>query len=175
MTRKSRATSASERAEVGSSMIRIAASNMSALAISTICWSPIRRSATRARGLIGVPSRSNISRARRSIARLSTSPNRPVISRPRKMFAATVRSGTRFSSWWMIRMPASSASRGPAKATGLPSRTICPSKSVIAPARIFMSVLLPAPFSPQSEWTSPARARKVTPSRAWTPPKCLVI
>ena len=37
MTRKSRATSESDRAEVGSSMITIAASKASALAISTIC------------------------------------------------------------------------------------------------------------------------------------------
>ena len=36
-------------------MITIAASNASALAISTICWSPIRRSPTRARGEIGAP------------------------------------------------------------------------------------------------------------------------
>ena len=33
--------------------------------------------------------------------------------------------------------------------TGCPLNWISPSKSVIAPARIFMSVLLPAPFSPQ--------------------------
>ena len=34
-------------------MITISASNASALAISTICWSPIRRSPTLARGEIG--------------------------------------------------------------------------------------------------------------------------
>ena len=76
MTRKSRWTSASDRAEVGSSMIRIAASNASALAISTICWSPIRRSPIRARGLIGVPRRSNSRRASASIARSSSQPSR---------------------------------------------------------------------------------------------------
>ena len=37
MTRKSRATSESDSAEVGSSMITIAASKARALAISTIC------------------------------------------------------------------------------------------------------------------------------------------
>jgi hypothetical protein len=99
MTRKSRATSASDSAEVGSSMIRIAASKTSALAISTICWSPIRRSPTGARGAIGVPSRSNSRRASASIARLSSQPRPQVFSRPRKMLAATVSSGTRFSSW----------------------------------------------------------------------------
>ena len=59
ITRKSRATSESDRAEVGSSMITISASNASALAISTICWSPIRRSPTLARGEIAAPRRSN--------------------------------------------------------------------------------------------------------------------
>ena len=56
----------------------------------------------------------------------------------------------------MIRIPASSASRGPSNRTGRPSRRICPSYPAIAPARIFISVLLPAPFSPQRAWTSPA-------------------
>ena len=60
----------------------------------------------------------------------------------------------------MIRIPASSASRGPANRTGRPLKWISPSKSVMAPARIFMSVLLPAPFSPQMAWTSPASAVK---------------
>ena len=44
-------------------MITIAASNARALAISTICWSPIRRSPTLARGEIAVPRRSNSRRA----------------------------------------------------------------------------------------------------------------
>ena len=70
ITRKSRATSESASAEVGSSMITISASNASALAISTICWSPIRRSPTLARGETAVPRRSNsrsVSRLHRSI------------------------------------------------------------------------------------------------------------
>ena len=88
MTRKSRATSASERAEVGSSMITTSASNASALAISTICWSPIRRSPTLARGEIGAPSRSKsrcASRLHRAVVEPAERP--PVFSRPRKMLA----------------------------------------------------------------------------------------
>src|SRR6185295_4003929 len=38
-----------------------------------------------------------------------------------------------------------------------------------------MSVLLPAPFSPQSAWTSPRWRSKETPSSARTPGKSLVI
>src|SRR5947209_1627071 len=73
----------------------------------------------------------------------------------------------------MIRTPASSASRGPWKATGRPSSSTVPSSALIAPARIFMSVLLPAPFSPQSACTSLACASKLTSRSACTPPKLL--
>src|SRR5688572_33299813 len=38
-----------------------------------------------------------------------------------------------------------------------------------------MSVLLPAPFSPQSAWTSPSCKSKETPSRARTPGNSLTI
>ena len=73
----------------------------------------------------------------------------------------------------MIRIPASSASRGPENRTGRPLKRISPSYSVIAPARIFMSVLLPAPFSPQRATTSPARAKTTRPASARTPAKAL--
>src|ERR1700678_3928935 len=43
----------------------------------------------------------------------------------------------------------------------------------MAPARIFISVLLPAPFSPQMECTSPAGATSETSRNARTPPKLL--
>src|ERR1700738_943604 len=44
-----------------------------------------------------------------------------------------------------------------------------PESAGCAPARIFISVDLPAPFSPTSAWTSPARTSNVTPSSARTP------
>src|SRR4051812_28944400 len=40
---------------------------------------------------------------------------------------------------------------------------------------IFMSVLLPAPFSPTRPWISPARSVKSTPRSASTPPNALVM
>src|SRR5260221_3403452 len=42
------------------------------------------------------------------------------------------------------------------------------------PARVWMSVDLPAPFSPNSTWTSPMRRSKSTASSATTPGKCLL-
>ena len=101
-------------------MIRIRASSDSALAISTSCCSPTRSPATRASGSSSIPSRSSSRRAAATVARRAR--NTPPISgsRPRKIFAATLSSGTRFSSWWMIATPARSASRTLAKRTASP-------------------------------------------------------
>src|SRR4051794_6418582 len=40
---------------------------------------------------------------------------------------------------------------------------------------IFISVDLPAPFSPIRAWTSPGRTSKLTSERAWVAPKRLLI
>src|SRR5579884_252478 len=66
-------------------------------------------------------------------------------------------------------MPSRSAVRGPSIATGAPSTSIVPPSAGCAPARIFISVDLPAPFSPTSACTSPASTSNVTPSSARTP------
>ena len=54
---------------------------------------------------------------------------------------------------------------------GAPSMTISPSSAAARPARIFISVDFPAPFSPTSTSTSPARASSETSSSARTPGK----
>ncbi len=56
-----------------------------------------------------------------------------------------------------------------------PSISMRPSKSVWMPARILMSVLLPAPFSPASTCTSPARHSNWTSRRTVTGPNRLVM
>src|SRR5689334_5556891 len=61
------------------------------------------------------------------------------------------------------------ASRGERKMTGLPWTRISPSSGRYSPASTFISVLLPAPFSPSSAWTSPGRRSKLTRSLARTP------
>ena len=52
-------------------------------------------------------------------------------------------------------------------------RGSCPRRARCTPERMFISVDLPAPFSPSSAWISPACRSKSTPRSAWTPPKRL--
>src|ERR1700676_5535637 len=72
-------------------------------------------------------------------------------------------------------MPSRSAARGPSMSTRLPSTSISPESAGCAPERIFMSVDLPAPFSPTRACTSPATTSNVTPSSARTPGKVLTM
>src|SRR5262245_47631567 len=69
----------------------------------------------------------------------------------------------------MMRTPRRCASRGPPIDTTSPPRRISPASPESAPLRIFIRVDLPAPFSPSSTCTSPARTSNETPSRATTP------
>jgi hypothetical protein len=66
-------------------------------------------------------------------------------------------------------MPARRASTGCAKLTGTPSIRMRPASGRRIPARIFISVDLPAPFSPQIACTSPPWQSKLTSSSARTP------
>ena len=64
-------------------------------------------------------------------------------------------------------IPASSASWGEAKRTGLPSMSTVPSYPPVCamtgiPNRMFISVDFPAPFSPTSPRISPALSEKLT-------------
>src|SRR6185437_13491016 len=72
-------------------------------------------------------------------------------------------------------MPAACASRADRKCVSLPSSRKRPENSGCTPAMIFISVLLPAPFSPTRPWISPGRSAKSTPRSASTPPKVLPI
>src|SRR5579885_3098547 len=72
-------------------------------------------------------------------------------------------------------MPASRASRAERKRRSCPSSLRLPRSAGCTPAMIFISVLLPAPFSPTSPWISPRASVKSTPRNASTPPKDLEI
>jgi hypothetical protein len=65
--------------------------------------------------------------------------------------------------------PSARAAAGSAPTTGRPSNSIVPASGATAPAMIFTSVLLPAPFSPRMAWISPAATSSETPSLAVTP------
>ena len=173
MTLNSTSTSDALSAEVGSSMIRMRASTDSARAISTSCCWPRRSSST---GVIGSISSSRSS-IRIFVCRASSSksmPNGRRNSRPRKMLSRTLRLGARLSSWWMMEMPLSRASTVDAKLTRRPSSSISPEVGVTTPDRIFISVDLPAPFSPNSVVTLPRWMSKFTPLSAWVLPYVLV-
>src|SRR5262245_54928919 len=74
-----------------------------------------------------------------------------------------------------MAMPAARASRTERNRVWCPSIRKRPENSGCTPAMIFISVLLPAPFSPTRPWISPGKSRKSTPRKASTPPKALVI
>ena len=59
--------------------------------------------------------------------------------------------------------------------TSLPATRMLPASAWYAPARIFIRVDLPAPFSPTMAWISPVRTDRDTSSSAWTPGKRLLI
>src|SRR5580704_17553184 len=75
----------------------------------------------------------------------------------------------------MMPIPARRASCGVRRWTGFPSRRISPESAWYAPARIFMSVLFPAPFSPMKACTSPGQMLRFTFLRTRTPGKLLLI
>ena len=70
-------------------------------------------------------------------------------------------------------MPSLLASVGPWIATGSPSNSTSPASIGWMPATHLTSVDLPAPLSPTSAVTSPARTVKSTPCSTCTGPKCL--
>ena len=106
-------------------MIRMRASAASALAISTICCWPMRRSLDqRLAGSIGCSSRASSSRAR-SLLALAIDVDAEAdgrIARAMKMFSATERFGQRLSSWKTMPMPVPhGVARSMRKTTGSPS------------------------------------------------------
>ena len=174
ITSNRRSVSLSVSDEVGSSMISTSASSDSALAISTICCCADRQVRTGAAGSISTPSRVE-ARCASARSRVRSTNGPRCGSRARKMFSATDRWGTRFSSWWIIAIPRVCASSACANRRGAPFETIRPVVGLIWPLMIFISVDLPAPFSPHSACTSPRRSSKSTPSSASTPGKRFTI
>src|SRR5580698_9380493 len=69
-----------------------------------------------------------------------------------------------------MAMPIAAASAGVRRQTSRPCHRMEPASGCSMPATIFISVDLPAPFSPNSRWTSPASTERLASRRAVTPP-----
>ena len=108
--------------------------------------------------------------SRRRSARRVDGAERVRGSRRNQMFCSTVRSGISDSSWNTAAMPRACARLGLA---GPKRRASTQDRAGVAAGprrtRIWMKVLLPAPFSPSSACTSPARGAE---SRARSAPRC---
>src|SRR4051794_959492 len=72
-------------------------------------------------------------------------------------------------------MPWSKAARGESMTTSRPPTAIEPESGCTIPARMLISVDLPAPFSPSRLWTSPAWIARSMRSLATTPGYALVM
>ena len=172
MILSSRSVSDAVRLEVGSSMMTRRALSDSALAISTSC---ICASDSEATGVSGAKSprraASAAARPSGSIRRSSISRNGPPFSgsRPMKMFAAAVRFSNRFSSWCTKAMPPRIEPPTVSRGISTPSSSIVPALGATTPPRIFISVDLPAPFSPTRPITSPWLTEKLMSSTALMP------
>src|SRR5215216_4267937 len=100
---------------------------------------------------------------------LSIRPSELRGSRPRNTFWATLRSGIRLISWYMVLIPAACDSRGSAKETSSPLKRTWPSSGLYTPVITLIKVDFPAPFSPTRACTSPGCSSRETSSRASTP------
>ncbi len=140
-------------------------------------------------GVTSKPYRSDNSRTdSRAAARSTANPPHFVGSTPSVTFSATVIGSTNMKCWWIIPTPAAMASRGESNRwggpTGVPSASVSipspftytsPAVGSYNPYNTFISVVLPAPFSPSNAWTDPRSTRRSTSSLASTPGKRFVI
>ena len=158
-------TSAGASTAVGSSSRRNRASAASAFTISSRCLRATLRCSTRASGSRGRPARSLASFTRRRSRAGAT--GHPAVS---ATFSATVNAGTDVKCWWTIPIPSRRASRGESPGRATSSTSTTPASGWRRPAAICMRVVLPAPFSPRSAWTSPGGNVKSAPRNACTEP-----
>ena len=164
-------TSRLESAEVGSSRISTAGSRITARTISiSCCWASGNCSTSSPGSTESTSCSASSSAAAAGSSRRRISPRPPRGSRPINRFSATVIWGSSVSSWNTVATPRRKACSGERSSTSSPPIDTCPSSGRIMPASALIIVLLPAPFSPTSAWTSPRAALNVASSSASTPP-----
>ena len=86
---------------------------------------------------------------------------------PSTTFSHTRSSSTRLKCWWTMPMPRSAA---PLRVVDAHRSSVAPRscrrRAATSPISTFISVDLPAPFSPSTPWISPARRSRSMPSHA---------
>ena len=161
---------------MGSSKMTTLASCIRARAISTI-WAFAPDSERTAASTLNVASsRPKAAAACRRIAPQSKAPRAGARARPpdEQVLDDGQVGEQRSSSCGTMAMPAASAARGDVSETVLPGDLdVTPRPGTWTPWSIFISVLLPAPFSPITAWTSPGRISRSTPRHAQIPPNLL--
>ncbi|OPZ65175.1 MAG: hypothetical protein BWY85_00750 [Firmicutes bacterium ADurb.Bin506] len=135
--------------------------------ISTRCCSPTESCHTFALGLTSRPYLAENSLTSRSMGAMSSL--NLGVGIPRVMFSATVKVCTSLKCWCTMPIPSAIASAGERIDTRSPLISISPESGRIRPVNMFISVLLPAPFSPRRAWISPRRTHRFAPLLATTP------
>ena len=151
------------------------APRISAFRISTRWRSPDRQARRRARrARTGRPKRcaicSSCARASRACDCSRHSGSVPSIT-----LSSTLRLSASVKCWCTMPMPAASAAFGSPGGSARPSTSMCPHRPRSGRTGSTPASLLPAPFSPSSASTSPARSSSEMASLATSAPKRLVM
>ena len=93
----------------------------------------------------------------------------------RKIFSATVRSGSRLVAWYTVKIPSARASRGLLNCTCRPPKVMVPLSAGNTPERMLMSVDFPAPLRPTSAWISASASSNATFFRTGLPTNDLLM
>ena len=151
---------------VGSSSSSSFGPTISAMPISSHCLWPCASSPAVAARQVGEPE--HVEQLVDPTARSSAAGPRPATSR----LSRTVRLSKRLGTWNLRTMPsrAKCVHRQPDQCRG-PAKRIAPRVGRSVPARMLKSVLLPAPFGPMMQQSSPDARVKLTPRSTTRPPK----
>ena len=146
--------------------------------ISSHCFSPCDRSPARSCRRSASCSTSSTSSARSSCRRRPRLQIRPPMpSRPAapvSRFSSTVRS-SKIEGAWNLRLTPSRAMRCTClPPISWPCSRMRPPSGLIAPVIMLNSVVLPVPFGPMMQRSSPAATSRSRPSKTRSPPKLLV-
>ena len=147
---------------------------------------PVELGRPRTRARAASPASSRASRSRRraragpappSTARIVSSPWSPAAiadSSRRSSSSSSIRSRAPDSAYSRSDSPSSSGGRWSCSATRVPlSKTSCPPSTPVSPASIRSSVVLPAPFGPESASRSRRSTLNETPSKSSPPASSL--